>query len=236
MIAAASTDRMSVKVGTRADVSCAPAPVTGGQRDRASGVLGKLVAGYPHPLGRQLGRNAAADHEHGCGRDLGIGVREVANRGGDFAGRGYERGDEDRDDRVARIRVGQRLERAAVVVGRGGRDHVDRVAERRARGKELGELGSDVGRNLRDLDPGRLAGIRAQDPGAATVGDDHHSVAARALAAPTAARRRRTARAWCRCGSPPPARTARRRSRPRPTASRRYATKSRGHPRRTVRS
>ena len=109
----------------------------------------------------------------------GLASRELANRGGDFRGRGHERGDEDRDDRVARIRVGQRLERPAVVVGGGGRDHVDRVAQRRARGQELGQPGSDVGRQLRDLHPGRLAGVGAQDPGAAPVGDDHDPVPAR---------------------------------------------------------
>ena len=99
-----------------------------------------------------------------------------------------------------------------------------------------------AGRNSRELVPGRLAGssatstpaglagVGAHDPRAAGVGDDRDPVAARDRLRRAAARRRRTARAACRCGSRRPARTARRRSHRRPTAARRCATRSRGAP------
>ena len=75
--------------------------------------------------------------------------------------------------------VDQRLERPPVVVGRRGRDHVDRVAERRRRGQERGQPRLHVGGQLGHLHPGGLAGVGAQDPGTAGVGDDRDPVAAR---------------------------------------------------------
>ena len=47
------------------------------------------------------------------------------------AGLGHERRHEDHDDRVCDTRAADRLERTAVVGGAGGRDHVDRIPERR---------------------------------------------------------------------------------------------------------
>lgn len=58
------------------------------------------------------------------------------------------------------------------MVRRGGGDHVDRIAERRLGRQELRENGSDVRRQLGNLDAVRLAGICAQNSRAARIGDD----------------------------------------------------------------
>ena len=157
----------------------APAPVLGRQRHGPGGILGELVTGDAHSVVGQLDRRPLRGHEHRGDRHAGLALRHLADRPRHVDGVGDQRRDEDGQDRVAGVELDQRLQRAAVLIGRRGGDHVDRVARRGAGGQELQQAPLDLAGQLGHVDPVGLAGVGTHDPRAPGIGDDGHPVAAR---------------------------------------------------------
>ena len=82
-----------------------------------------------------------------------------ADRAGDVSCARHERRHEDRDDRVARSLLDERLDRVPVALRRGRGDHVDRVAERRLGREELRQAAREAPARA-PRPPGRRPGTR----------------------------------------------------------------------------
>ena len=215
------------------------APMIAAPSATASGVGGQRDAGRAARARRRSGRRARARAPRPPGNwnpgtdtpssdssaggpsavmnTAAIGIRRVrggglADRPRDVGGVGDERRDEDRQDRVARAGLGDACERApSSRRRRRSRSCRSGWPPTRAAGRSAASRRCAPRRAARGRRARGLAGVGAEDPRAAGVGDDRHAVAARQRLRGRAAPRRRTARRACRCGSRRPARTARRR-------------------------
>ena len=129
-IAAASSGRRSEKEGGERLGSLAPADVADRLAERPRRVLGIAVGREPRRPGR--GDDVAGRDEHGLDRDLPRQFRRrLARRRRRRPRLAQQRLDVDRDQRVDAVPTRERGDRPAVLLGAGGRDHVDRVGGRR---------------------------------------------------------------------------------------------------------
>ena len=138
----------------------------------AGGLLGEGEVGDGAALLEGGGRPAGG-HEH---RQQGDRGRELdrLQRVGDVLAAGQHRRDEDCDHRVHLARVGEGLERAAVLRGAARRRHVDRVDGGGDGRQQSGKPGLEPGGEDRHLEPAGLEDVGAEDAGPAGVGDDPH--------------------------------------------------------------
>ena len=164
------------------------------RRQRAPlGVCGDLAEGargiFRKPIGRHLftfhverGERAGFGHDAGEHRLAG---RAGAPPGGDALPDGrasiVRRSPVDRrEDHDQGVDVGRSerdLNRPAIRIRSRGRDHVDRIGDRRFRREERAQAVARRVGKLRHLEPCRLAGIHGENAGAARVGDDRDAAA-----------------------------------------------------------
>ena len=217
----------------------APPRVPRDARQRARRPLGVLVHRGRALAARGAG-GLAVGRRHQHGEDRHAGAQPVGGRAhlrGDLAADPAQAGlDVDDDHGVGDPGGGQHLEGLPELRGGGGGEQIDRVADRRLRGGDLPQARPDRLGKLHDVQAVLLAGVRAEDPGPAGVGEDRRPGRPPAAAGSTGAWRGRRARSACRPDHPRLLEErvdGRRRSR-RP--ARRCASRPRAHPPRRARS
>jgi hypothetical protein len=114
----------------------------------------------------------AHDRLVGDAREMGDGARRALRL---RDGLGRQQHDDAVDVRVA----DDDLDRGLVAVGGGIAEHVDRVGRRRGGRERARQHVAGDGRELRQLQPKALDGVRGHDPGAARVRDDGDALALR---------------------------------------------------------
>ncbi len=157
--AAASSGRQSAKLRDRAGRRLAPGAVARGVAERARGVLGERVdAASGGRARRSCAPALAVGHEHASApRPRAGSARRPARSPSATSAASVTSG----GTKIAMIAsttpdAADRLDRAAEVLGAGGRDHVDRVADDGLGGQEAAQPRAQARRQLGDL-AGRLA-------------------------------------------------------------------------------
>ena len=159
-----------------------PAPrVADGVSQGAHRSLGTRVRGDLDAVSRESRRRLSTTHEHAEQRRRRRFLRQhrAMHRLGDIVCAGRQRADEDGDDGVHRRVSGDNPDRLLVVLGARRRDHVHRIGDGGVGREPLREpIAGRLGQRL-DPQPAGSAGVRADDPRPAGVGDDGDPVAGR---------------------------------------------------------
>ena len=106
-------------------------------------------------------------------------ARRVGDRDRDLVGGCSDGGREERDHRVEPWVVEQHRQRPRIALGGRRAEHVDRVLDASFGGEELAEAVRRGVREVRQLEPRRLARVRAEDPQTAGVREQADAPSAR---------------------------------------------------------